>query len=388
MAFVARALSTLNPGGVLGTLFPASLLSLKAAESWRHRLASEGQVRLLASIGDFGLFSHALVQVACAVIRKNGAESSSAFTAVLTENDPAATGEALRQVRKLGGTPPTYPIIEDRWSLFPVQSSTLAKRPTWRLPTPATERLLNALGDLSLPTVGELFHVAQGIQTGLNDVFLLLTEEWRDLPRRERHYFRTATMTDSIENGHVVRPYHLFFPHTADGPLFREERALVEAVPTYFRAYLDPNRQRLQARASIRSGRPDWWGLMRPRTWAYDKGPRIITKFFASEGGFVGDYEGEYLVVMGHVWSPRQILLDLDNEALPSTEILAAYVALFNSGPFVKLLSLYSPHVAGGQFDLSARHVNPIPLPDLRSFSLDPSKGRRIQRTCQTGSED
>jgi adenine-specific DNA-methyltransferase len=97
-----------------------------------------------------------------------------------------------------------------------VQTPTLAKRATWRLPTPATERLLSALSDLSLPTVGELFHVAQGIQTGLNDVFLLLPEEWRVLPSKERRYFRKATMTDSIENGQVAEPYHLFFPHTAD----------------------------------------------------------------------------------------------------------------------------------------------------------------------------
>jgi adenine-specific DNA-methyltransferase len=384
MAFVARALGALNPGGVLGTLFPASLLSLKAAESWRERIASEGQVRLLASIGDFGLFSHALVQVASAVIRKSGAEPASALTAVLTEKDPAATGEALRQVRKLGGIPPPSPIIEDRWSIFPVQTLTLAKRATWRLPTPATERLLRDLSDLSLPTVGELFHVAQGIQTGLNDVFLLLPEEWRALPPKERRYFRKATMTDSIENGQVTKPYHLFFPHTVDGPLFKEEVALVEAVPTYFRTYLAPNIQRLQTRASIvQSRRSDWWGLMRPRTWAFDKGPRVITKFFASEGGFVGDFMGEYLVVMGHVWVPQQILLDIDEDQLSSDEIVRAYVALFNSWPFVKLLSFYAPHVAGGQFDLSARHVNPIPLPDLRALSLDPVKGRQVRELAR-----
>jgi adenine-specific DNA-methyltransferase len=169
---------------------------------------------------------------------------------------------------------------------------------------------------LSLPTVGELFHIAQVIQTGLNDVFLLLPEEWRVLPAKERRYFRKATMTDSIEkNGHVAKPYHLFFPHTADGPLFKAEADLVEAVPTYFRTYLAPNRQSLQARASIvRSRRSDWWGLMHPRIWAFDKGPRVITKFFASEGGFVGDFKGEYLVVMGHVWVRKQILLDIDKD--------------------------------------------------------------------------
>lgn len=63
MAFVLRALEALKPGGVLGTLFPASLLSLKAASGWRDRLLDLSDLCFLASIGDFGLFSHALVQV-------------------------------------------------------------------------------------------------------------------------------------------------------------------------------------------------------------------------------------------------------------------------------------------------------------------------------------
>jgi hypothetical protein len=69
MAFIVRALEALNEGGVLGTLFPSSLLSLKAAQSWREQLLDLGHIRLLGAIGDFGLFTHALVQVTCAVIR-------------------------------------------------------------------------------------------------------------------------------------------------------------------------------------------------------------------------------------------------------------------------------------------------------------------------------
>jgi adenine-specific DNA-methyltransferase len=70
---------------------------------------------------------------------------------------------------------------------------------------------------------------------------------------------------------------------------------------------------------------------------------------------------------------------------LPLADIVAGYVALFNSSPFAKLLSLYAPHVAGGQFDLSARHVNPIPLPDLRALSIDPRAGRRVSELAILG---
>jgi type I restriction-modification system DNA methylase subunit len=75
MAFVIRALEALNPNGVLGTLFPSSLLSLKAASAWRERLIDLADLRLLAAIGDFGLFSHAKVQVAAAIFSKSESRS-------------------------------------------------------------------------------------------------------------------------------------------------------------------------------------------------------------------------------------------------------------------------------------------------------------------------
>lgn len=386
MAFVSRALDALNEGGALGSLFPASLLSLKAAETWRKKLADRGDIRMLASIGDFGLFSHALVQVACTVIRKGQPAEPKPLMALLTENDPAATGEALRQVRKLDGAAPSAPIIEPQWSLFPVKASSLVGRGTWRLPTPSTERLLAEIAELGLPTVSDLFEVSQGIQTGYNDVLLLTQDEWQSLPPRERRAFRLATMTDSIQNGRIVKPYHVFFPHSADGPLFADEEALTRAVPTYFKTYLAPARERLSARASIiASMRKDWWGLMRSRSWAYQSEPRIISKFFSAEGGFVLDLEAAYVPVMGHVWTPKAILVDADDDALPAGDILAAYAALFNSVPFARLLGLYAPHVAGGQFDLSARHANPMPLPDLRALSVDLRAGRRVSELAHLG---
>jgi hypothetical protein len=82
------------------------------------------------------------------------------------------------------------------------------------------------------------------------------------------------------------------------------------------------------------------------------KEPRIIAKFFAAECGFAGDYDAKYLPVMGHIWFPDERIAAEGDDGLSLRDILAAYVALFNSSPFVKLLQIFSPHVAGGQFDL------------------------------------
>ncbi len=386
MAFVIRALEAVKEGGVVGALFPSSLLSLRAASSWRERLLDLGTVKLLGSIGDFGLFTHAMVQVACAVIQRSESGRSTEFIAVVTENESSATGSALRYLRKLGGQAPGYAVVEDGWNLFPVPVSALHGRPTWRLPTPSTERILRELGDSLLPSISDLFDVAQGVQTGLNEVLLLSIEEWRALPAKERSLFRLATMSDSIQNARLLKPYRVFFPYSATGPMFETEQEVKRAAPTYFAKYLAPNRKRLAGRASIaRTRRVDWWGLMRARAYAFDQKPRIISKFFAAEGGFAADLDAEYLPVMGHAWMPKSILIDDDPQQLPTSEILLAYTALFNSSVFIKLLSLYSPHVAGGQYDVSSRHVGPIPVPNLRELSVESSRGNWVRELAARG---
>lgn len=65
--------------------------------------------------------------------------------------------------------------------------------------------------------------------------------------------------------------------------------------------------------------------------------------------------------------------------------MLGAYAALFNSNVFVKLLEIFAPHVAGGQFDLSQRHVAQIPTPNFRELSLDLERGRIVSELAKSG---
>jgi adenine-specific DNA-methyltransferase len=201
------------------------------------------------------------------------------------------------------------------------------------------------------------------VQTGHNPALLLNRQEWLALPRRERGFFRSAIMTDSIKNGQIVKPYHVFFPHTADGPLFSSEKELKSAVPDYYQKYLSPNKDRLASRASIlRSGRSDWWGLMEWRSWSFSKTPRIISKYFSGEGGFFSDLRAEYLPSTGFAWLPKSPLKSANDPTFPVERLLAVYTTLFNSATFGRLLQYYAPHVSGGQFDLSPRYVNDVPL--------------------------
>jgi hypothetical protein len=379
MAFVVRALEALTRDGVLGAIFPASLLSQRSAEKWRERIVDDFQIKFLASIGDYGLFTHALVQVACGVF-KNGDGQQTEITGLVAANDPHATGNALRTIRKMTSLPPSIPVSENQWSIFALSSDDLKRRNTWRLRAPEVDAALRELED-ALPSLNDLFDVRQGVQTGHNPALLLSRLEWLALPKRERVFFRSATMTDSIKNGQIIKPYYLFFPHTTEGPLFSSEKALKNAVPDYYQKYLSPNRERLASRASIRrSGRTDWWGLMESRSWSFLDTPRIISKYFSGEGGFFADLHAEYLPSTGFAWLPKAPLKSVNDHTFPVERLLAVYAALFNSATFGRLLQYYAPHVSGGQFDLSPRYVNDVPLPDFAGLLVDPVRGQSIRR--------
>lgn len=382
MAFVANASDSLNDGGVLGTLFPASVLSLKSAEKWRESLLDSLSLRFLATLGEYGLFSYAMVQVAAAVFAK--APAADRLLTLWTEDDRTSTGEAFRALRSSAGD--LSPTSQGKgWRVSSINERFFAAQPTWRLRSTQMNDLLEALADALPTTVGNLFEVRQGIRTGANDVFILSRDEWGRLPKKEREYFRKAVLNRSVDSGRLKISDYVFYPYGLDGALFTSEAELRSALPNYFGKYLLPNQSKLMARSGIGSDYGiNWWELTRHRSWMLQDFPRIVSKYFGGMGGFALDLTGECAIVQGFGWIPKKQLNDsfesLD-EIIKETytqNFLGAYTCLFNSKPFNLLLSAFSPQVAGGQFDLSSRHVQEIPVPDMAELALDPLRGQHV----------
>ena len=106
MAFVSRASAALRKGGVLGTLLPGSLLTLEACNRWRREILEKHDIDLVASLGEFGLFTYAHVQVAMLVLRKPNSEleRSERVFGLVADNSSDATSNALRGLRRRRGT--------------------------------------------------------------------------------------------------------------------------------------------------------------------------------------------------------------------------------------------------------------------------------------------
>lgn len=394
MAFVTRALETLRPGGALGTLLPGSLLALQGAESWRDSITETANLRFIASLGDYSLFRYAQVQVSAVILSKllKGGRQSDSVISLVTGSEPEATGIALRSLRRASRTK----LQEQRdhgWHLFETPARVFRGRPTWRLIVPSTEIALNRLMESGLVApVEDLFAVRQGVRTGMNAVFVRTIDELQTIPEGERRWFRPAIVNDSIQAGTIRSGHYVFYPYDDQGLAIKNEEQLKDELPFYYAHYLHPKTERLSDRKSIvRSRRYDWWGLSERRSWALDRSPRIVSKYFGGSGSFAVDFDASYVVVQGFAWMPNwdEVASDVEGDAAPFSfgmrELLAAYAVILNSDIVTRVLRLYSQHVAGGQYDLSWRFVRQMPIPHLVALLSDERSSDVVLSLAQIG---
>ena len=75
--------------------------------------------------------------------------------------------------------------------------------------------------------------------------------------------------------------------------------------------------------------------------------------------------------------------------AFSDEDLLAAYAAILNSPVFIHhVLKIYAPHVAGGQFNLSTRYVNSVPIPDLLALTTYERTGEIVHRLAELWREE
>ena len=72
---------------------------------------------------------------------------------------------------------------------------------------------------------------------------------------------------------------------------------------------------------------------------------------------------------------------------LPVHDLLCAYMGILNAPCFGKVLDLFSQHVAGGQYDLSRKYIDHIPIPNLADLARDERMGHFISRLVVLGRE-
>jgi adenine-specific DNA-methyltransferase len=376
-AFLFKAVDALTEHGVLGCIVPASFFDTESASFVRQRLGEKLTPRLVARLGSHMLFPGAIIDAGLYVAETfpNGPEPPVAFWA---DYRPQSSSAGLRTLRKIRYSSNflSYPSQGEGYSIYP--NPGLGKGAESWAPRPYESwQLFQRLS--TYPRVKELFTVHQGARTGHIRALVVSREEWTALPKAERSYFRPAVLSESLKDGVLADVAYVFFPY-GDKEL-KDEQELKRELPAYYRGYLGPHRETLLGRSRIHRDR--WWVLSLQRGWQVEPTPKIVSTYFGGRGSFAWDEKGDFVVVQGHAWFPKSGAFSTPFE----DRLALAHLALLNSHLFSELLSATSNHVGGGQWNLSAKFVDKIPIPKLDDEALDPqilrdlaAEGEQIHR--------
>lgn len=345
--FWKKAAEVTAENGVLGLVLPHSLLSGETYQRLRYYIKHDLNIdfSLAARLGSAGLFEKAMIIPSVLVGTKQSRRIAN--TVLWTDHQQASVYEALRQIRIYRYDEIPTPIVKNSYSIYENQS--LTSDQNWTIHSFHTFQLFEKLKDFS--KVGNLFKVKRGADAGNNAAFILTKQEWLELPKGERKYFRPCVMRDSIQNGQLVDDLYLFFPY-GDFEITSED-SLINKLSTYYKKRLSQHKKKLKERKGFEE---KWWLLNRPRTF-HDR-PKLVSAYFGKSGYFAFDRKGEYVVGQSFAWIP--VREEMDNE-----QYYFAYLALLHAPIIDKLLEMVCNVLHGGYYDLSKHYVEKMPLPDL-----------------------
>lgn len=368
MVFVWKAVQQIKRGKAIGAVIPAPLLETQSGESWRNAIAEKTDIRLLGKFHGFGYFAASQVEPGFLVFGARGTNPTSNVKVVLAKG--GFEDESLRALRL--GVETTANAVEG-WEIYSA-SSQLFTPGNWMPRSQADLELLDGLNSGTLSRIGELFDVKQGIRSGCDACFIISQDEFESLKAKEKIYFRASATNATIREGRIFPGEWIFYPYDKSGSLINDEAELKNKVPSFYEAKLKPAKSKLQKRAKTDPNK--WWLLTWERGWQREKCSKIVSASFGGRGRFACDKSGTFVIVQGHGWLWRKCIAEAEedtstpNDWFFSTDLPFVYLAIFNSGVFERLLALFCPRVQDGQFDLSNRFVDKVPLPDLSQTGM------------------
>lgn len=363
MAFISKAVRSLNPGGILGCILPAALLISQSGLLWREQLSQQGSLHLLGCFEGYKYFPTSLVETAFLIYKKKNQHEHKHNEVEVLISAEGSEDVALRALRLESDAAAAIKGIE----LFNRPKDAFSPE-SWRPLRQKAYQEKDQIISLRLPKISDLFQIRQGVITGDKKLFVLNNRQYEELSRKERKFFYPVAGGGSIKNGQIYQVNYIFYPYSTDGnSLFSSEEELKDRLPNYFERYLSPAKKSLSKRTGIQSSMK-WWELTRKRVWQAKLAPRLVSTFFGESGSFAFDEDGKYVVFNGHAWdwSKESVILS-NNIQIPfeQTPAVWAYLAILNSKIFENIISLFSVRLQGGQLRLENRFLSQIPMPDL-----------------------
>lgn len=349
-AFFYKALQSLNKDGVIGCVLPSSIFTYDSYSKIRKDLEEIINIKTVAKLGNF-VFENALTDVSFFIGKK---PKSQDYTKLIwCKNEKGIAQEALREFRKMSEnnqqtvenknysiyTPIEFPILKDNWKIISLDEDKFYKNLNRLI---MSEKLVN---------VSDVFTVKQGIRLG-GKAFLLSKEDFENIPRNEKHYYRKTIVNNSIKNGQLNLTNYAWYPYNNDKIDIKDEIEFEQKAPfSYYK--LLPFKEELMNRP--RKDIYSWWHLSEHRAWLRKNEVRLYSTEYGKSNSFAIDKKGDFIVERGNGWIPKKLFLVDD---------FYFFLAFFSSNIFDKLLSIYSKPILSGYY-LGQIYTKNIPIPNI-----------------------
>lgn len=349
--FFYKAIQSLKETGMLGCVLPSTFFTSDNYSSIRTELKELYISKLVGKLGNY-VFENALTDVSIYVGQKK--QGLDFTTLIWCNNEKGVAQKALCALRKIQCAnipeseekgysiyrPAMYPDINNSWKII--------SKSDYNFRLKLSELIHFGL----LVQLQSVFTVKQGIRTGDNRTFIISKEQYDNLTKNEKKYYRPSIDNGAIANGKTIIKNYVWFPYDECGLLIKTEEQLLSEAPASYERFLVV-KEKLVNRKSI-SNKDHWWVLSRHREWLLKSDTRIVSTEFGNAKSFAIDVDGTFVIERGHAWIPKRKF---------SEEEYYFYLAFFSSSTFEKMLSIYSTQLAGGNaYVLSAKFTNQIPI--------------------------
>jgi len=357
--FLWKGVQSISSRGVIASILPASILDAQSHLKIREAILSQIDLYLVGKLGNHLLFSNAEIDAAILVAKSS--KNNKSPLSLWADHKLESSSAVLRALRRYNyyGRDPFNIVDKSGFSIY--ENPSLSENViNWSPRSYKSFALLRQLKHFS--KVQDIFEIKQGVLTGYNSTFLLTEDAFNELQKKERKFFRPAIVTESINKGRLSNVSYVFYPYGDELPEINSEIDLEKFLGSYYKNYLEPNKLKLLDRTG--KSEKNWWTLNRHRTWQVEKTPKVVSTYFGKAGSFGWDNSGDYVAVQGYAWFLKKSSIFPENIGL-------AYLAML-SCPFINnLLASVSNHVGRGQWNLSIRYIENMPMPDLTARNSD-----------------
>ena len=343
VVFVEKGLQLLNERGLLGFILPHKFFNAKYGEPLRGLISSGQHLDSIVHFGHQQIF-----------------EGATTYTCLLFLNKSRQDYFEYVEVNDLTSWRVNQPSSAGNVSFKPAGKS------NWNFIVGKAAKLFGRLDD-DYPILGDISsHIAQGIRTSANEIFVLdTTSESETLINVksnsiEEEFQIEHGLTSKFLRGREIKSYSVkssgkivIIPYklTIGTPEFIREEELSKSYPK-LHSYLLQNRNQLENREKGRMRHEDWYAYIYPKNIEVMQSPKILTPDIANHASFALDELGEFAFTSGY-----GIIL---KESVQ--ESMKYILGLLNSKVLDFYLKQISTMLRGGYFRYFTQYLAQLPI--------------------------